>query len=500
MSLQKREYQIKGKAALYESIRNGNKRILWVFPTGGGKSTMASDVTKDCIKAGKRVLFMVHSKELVQQFAQRLRSQYRINSAIIMAGHPTDYSQPVQVASVQTLVRREAPKADLIFIDESHRAKANTYEKILAKYPGAIIVGLTATPFRTDGKGLGDIFEDIVHPVKIRELIDLGFLVPTQCYVPAASVDMSGVKMTAGDYNKKQMAEKYNDHNIISGAVENYRKFADGKKAIVFCVNVELSKTVCDRFKEQGISSAQLDGTSDKEERRKMVQQFADGKIRVLVNCQIFTEGFDIPDTEVVILMRSTKSLGMYVQMVGRGLRPAPGKTECIVIDHGRNVIEHGFVENYDLAPFSLDTTKPKKETEPKCKTCKSCESVVDRFASECECCGAVFEKKERAVKMGELGEFVAVDKDAITLSRIEGVNWKKKLIPPHLLRIYRHHRGYKKGWMAHYAIEKGYVGADFHHPQFWQILNKELTMAEVQAGTRQLTQQVTKFTQKMAA
>jgi len=164
---QLRDYQERAIQMLYQSIKEGNRRLVWCMPTGAGKSTVCSRFVKACVKNQKRVLFFVHSKELVQQFALRLSGQFHISSGIIMAGVTPNRSKLVQVASVQTLVRREAPPADVVIIDETHRAKANTYRKVIEQYPDAIIIGLTATPFRGDGKGLSDIFETIVHPVKI---------------------------------------------------------------------------------------------------------------------------------------------------------------------------------------------------------------------------------------------------------------------------------------------------------------------------------------------
>lgn len=164
-----RDYQIKGINLLYDSIRRGNKRIVWCFPTGAGKSSVCSKFVKVCVKNDKKILFMVHSKELVQQFAQRLSSQFNVPSGIIMSGVAPNPRYPVQVASVQSLVKRKKPDADVVIIDETHRAKASTYEKIIEFYPNAIIVGLTATPFRGDGKGLKSIFQDIVHPIRISE-------------------------------------------------------------------------------------------------------------------------------------------------------------------------------------------------------------------------------------------------------------------------------------------------------------------------------------------
>jgi len=236
-----------------------------------------------------------------------------------MAGIKAKRHLPVQVASIQTLVRRQLPDADIIFIDEAHRSKANTYKKVIEGYPNAIIVGLTATPFRADGQGLGDVYEDIVHPVKIRKLIEIGSLVPTKVFTALESVDMSDVRIIHGEYDNIEMQNRFTDSRVTSGVVQNYLKNAAGKKTICFNVNVEHSIEMNEIFNSHGIPSAHLDGTTDKAIRDQIVRDFSKGKYQILNNVGLFTEGFDVPDTECVILNRATKSIGLYVQMVGRG-------------------------------------------------------------------------------------------------------------------------------------------------------------------------------------
>lgn len=457
-------------------------------------STIASRFVKACVANDKRVLFFVHSKELVQQFSARLRNQFHILSGVIMAGVDPRYYEKVQVASVQTLVRRKLPPADVVIIDETHRAKANTYQKIIKQYPDAVLIGLTATPFRTDGKGLGDIFEDIVQPVKIRKLIDDGYLVGTEVFVPKDSVKMDGVRTVAGDWDKKEMANRFGDVSVVKGVVENYQKHAAGKKTIVFNVNVEHSKEVCEKFNAAGIRAEHLDGTTSKEIRTRIVRAFSEGKIQVLCNVNLFTEGFDVPDTEAVILNRATQSLGLYVQMVGRGLRPASGKDKCIVLDHGENTIRHGFVEDYDSAPFKLQVTekkgKKKKKQEDKTKPCPKCDYVVPFFDPKCVKCGYEFPRKERKVTFGEGTEFIALDREAMIIERLVKIPYKKAVgtIPLSQLRIFAVLRGYKQGWWFHAAIDEGYLpDIEKDHPNAFSEVKFRIELAEAEAGTSDL-------------
>lgn len=486
-----RAYQANAISLLNNSIRQGNRRIILCVPTGGGKSTIASSYTKLCVKHDKRVLFMVHSKELVEQFANRLREQFNMNSSVIMSGVKQDLSKPVQVASVQTLVNRNKPKADLVIIDECHRAKAKTYQKILEFYPNAIIVGLTATPFRADGKPLGDIFEDIVHPIKIRELIKLKHLVPTKVIAPKMSVDMSGVKTVAGEYHKGQMLDKFADGGITRGVVNNYIRHAKGKRTIVFNCSVEHSKSMHELFTASNIKSAHLDGTTSKEERSRIVAAFASGNIDVLNSVDIFTEGFDIPATEVVILNRATKSEGLYVQMVGRGLRPADGKVECLVLDHGGNTLRFGYVEDYDQVDFDL---KSGKETQAKGMICKSCNEGVMRYnlstkKYKCVSCGNEYDtNQKRRHRFSDECEFEVLDRDVLMVQRLVDMpNWKaKEKLPASQIRLYQLVKGYKKGWILHTALMR-FEDLDIDDIDVWMAVNYRLKLAEVAAGTHEL-------------
>ena len=488
-----RDYQVEAIRLLNDSIRAGNKRIILCVPTGGGKSTLASSYTKLCVRHQKRVLFMVHSKELVQQFADRLRTQFNMSSGVIMAGITPDRQKPVQVASVQTLVNRNKPDADIVFIDECHRSKAKTYQKILDFYPSAIIVGLTATPFRADGKPLGDIFEDIVRPIKINDLIERGYLVGTKVVAPKESVDMAGVKTVAGEFHKGQMQEKFEDGAVTRGVVKNYLDRAKGKKAIVFNCSVDHSKEMHERFTQAGVKSAHIDGETDKKQRAKIVQDFAEGRIDVLNSIDIFTEGFDIPATEVVILNRATKSEGLYVQMVGRGLRPAANKSECLVLDHGGNTMRFGYVEDYDQVQFSLGG---KKKSIGKGNKCKACGVGIMRYDSGsqkfvCPSCGNEYEiQKERKQKFSAECEFEVLERDAVMAKRLFSMpNWKaKEKLPLSQLRLYQTLKGYKKGWVFHAALEH-FDDINEDTPDIWKILNYRLKMAELEANTYHLYQ-----------
>ncbi len=482
-----------GKGNYYGfSIEGKDKLFLLGDFTVTHNSTICSAYIRKCLAANKRVLFFVHSKELVQQFALRLKNQFGIPSGIIMAGVTPFRNRPVQVASVQTLVRRKLPPADIIFIDECHRSKAKTYLKIIEQYPKAIIVGLTATPFRGDGKGLGDIFDTIVQPVRIRELIKLGYLVPTKVFSPKESADMTNVRTVRGDFDLNEMYSKFSEVSVIRGVVENYLKHANGKKAIVFNVNIEHSQEICEEFKRHGIAAAHLDGTTNKKLRTRIVHLFKIGKVQVLCNVALFCEGFDIPDTECVIINRATKSKGLYVQIVGRGLRPANGKEYCIVLDHGGNTLRHGFVEDYDGVPFSLEGEQRlnEEEDEKKVKECPSCAAIMKRYQRKCDNCDFEFPVKQRTIKFGDGQEFTFLDREATILERLHGIPHHKvaRNVPLSQLRIYGLLKGYKNGWWFHTAIDDGYLeDIDKAHNDAFGSVRFRCRLAEIEGGTHEL-------------
>lgn len=510
-----RDYQKQGHDMLNEAIISGFKRICWVFPTGAGKSTICADYVRKCLSGKKSVLFLVHKKELVEQFADRLRVQFDIPSGIIMAGVKPNPKRKVQVASVMSLIRREKPKADIIFIDECHHAKANSYQKIIEHYPNAIVVGLTATPFRSDGKLLTDVFDTIVHPIKIRKLIKENYLVSAKTFVPIEEVNLDGLKTKGNDYDNDDAAIRFMDTGIKEAVAKAYLKDAKGMKSICFNQNVEHSIKMCAYFNSIGIRSSHIDGKTKKTEREKILKDFREGNIMVLHNYGIVTEGFDVPDCECVILNRATKSKGLWVQMVGRGLRTKEGKKHCILIDAGKNHDRFGFVEDYDLDNF---TEECKKVKGVKCEKCNCIMRVKDvRIINElCEHTGIYKEKKEitylcencgnektkqvdtgkkkKKVNVAGVTEFVLLERDAVMLERIKKMTYnrvKKGTAPKSWLRIYNLIKGYKKGWYFHAAIEHGYVDVKKEDNLAWKAVNFELKCAEMEADLYRIYQKL---------
>lgn len=326
---------------LLRDLINGWKdyrSLCAVAPTGFGKSVVISHLVKQTINRGKRVLLFAHRKELIEQLHSHLANE-GVTAGIIMGGHPRTYL-PVQVASVQTLINRELPPADLIIHDECHHLSLNnSFSTIWHSYPKALKVGFTATPARLDGKPLGDHIDKLILGPTTKELMDLGFLVPFDLYACKSPLSDKSIKtrMKAGDYDQRQILEQI-DLNVLNGSlVREYQEKAFGKKIGVFASNVEHGSQIAEAYNRAGILARFVSGRTPKKEREKIFSEFRKNKFKILVNVSIVSEGIDIPDIDGVQWARKTASLVFWWQGIGRALRCAPGKEKAIVLDHTDN-------------------------------------------------------------------------------------------------------------------------------------------------------------------
>jgi len=319
-------------------------RVMAQMPTGSGKTIVFAAIADEFVKHGEQVLVLVHRTELLHQAVQKLGAIAGCPVGVIKSGYRPDYTAPVQVASVQTLVHRlsclEAP--GLIVVDESHHSTANSYRKVLAAYPNANVLGVTATPCRTDGSGFADQFGELVCGPTVSELIDAGHLAQFKLFADPDPMRTAGVRTRRGDYKVSDL-EAANDAIALSGSlVGTYRQHCPGKRAIVFAVSVAHSKAIAAAYQAAGVPSQHLDGDSPAQERQQALDRFAAGDLLVLTNCGLFGEGLDVPTLDVVQVARPTKSLGLWLQMVGRALRPAPGKPHALIMDRTKNWAIHG--------------------------------------------------------------------------------------------------------------------------------------------------------------
>jgi len=377
-----RDYQLEAIQRLREKFKSGKKSLLLVSPTGSGKTVIASEMVRLATARGNHVLFLAHRQELVLQAVSRLQAN-DVAAGIIMAGHKPQ-SQPVQVASVQTLVRRNKPRADLIIIDEAHHATAGSYKKYIENYADAAIIGLTATPFRLDGGGLGDLFADSVRVATIEDLTARGYLVPVR-YWAHNTPDMRGIKKARGDFDLSEFKT-----SLLGDPIKSYLSVGEDARAIAFCINVEHSKQLALQFNMAGIPAESLDANTPNAERLQSLADFTAGKVKILTNCGILGEGYDCPKAEVVIMARPTLSLGLYLQQIGRALRTADGKTEARIIDHAGNVQRHGFISDVE-ADLTAGIKKKKQDKKISVRTCPKCFAVLPGGTKECIACQFIF-------------------------------------------------------------------------------------------------------------
>lgn len=318
-----RDYQIHAVARARSMMGQGKKSICLVAPTGAGKTLIASHVIQSAMAKGKRILFIAHRRELIDQCASKLRDLGIWNYNVILSGHPQSRnpSAPVQIASIQTLIRRVYPEADLIIIDEAHHAAARQYQIILANYPNAYVLGLTATPERLDGKGLDDIFHDLLDVSTIPDLIEQGFLVKPTCFGPNPDEmkkirsALADIRIRNGDYAEGQLGGVMNNASLVGGIVQHWQEWAKGQQTIVFATSVEHSRAIVDQFKAIGVAAAHLDGSMPTRERDAVIASWKAREIAVVSNCFILTEGFDYPELSCCVLARPTKSVALYLQM-----------------------------------------------------------------------------------------------------------------------------------------------------------------------------------------
>lgn len=400
--IQLRPYQAAAIAGLRAEIAAGRARPLLVAPTGSGKTVIASSIIHSCVGRGFRVVFLAHRKELIDQTVEKL-GRYGVSAGVIMANDARrDDWQPVQVCSVQTLARRldRRPHADLVIVDEAHHANSDTYRAIFGAYPDATTIGLTATPWRNDKRGLRDIFDSIVVAATPAELMASGALVEYDAFA-YDSPDLHKVKITAGEYNQRDLGIACNTNVLVGNVVGEYIRHAAPRRVIVFPVNVEHSEHLVQEFRAAGFAAEHVDAYTPKLQRERAMERFRRGDLTVLSSVGVLIEGFDAPAAEVCLLARPTKSLTLHLQMIGRVLRPSPdtGKQRALIHDHSGNLLRLGLPE--EPREYALTST-PKREIElhtcPMCcnifgavrkdGTCPKCGMLIAPPTDQCKTCG----------------------------------------------------------------------------------------------------------------
>ena len=397
MKINLREYQNEGVNNIRLSYMQGNRAVLYVLPTGGGKTVIFSHISEQAAIKGNRVCILVHRSELVDQSSESL-SKIGVDHGVITAGKELDLSKTVQVASVFTLVRRlhliPPDFFGLIVVDEAHHAVAGSWKKTIDHFKKAKVLGVTATPERLDGKGLGNYFQDMIVGQDTAWLTANNYLAPAKVFAPPNKLDKTALGKRGGDYKMEEAQDQMQQGGIMGDAVTHYQKHIYPATAIAFCCTIEHAKAVSKAFTDAGISSTPLTGDNCKD-RKDIIKKLGTGEIKVVTSCQIISEGTDVPTVGGAILLRPTQSLSLYLQQVGRCLRPADGKKYAIINDHVGNSITHGLPNQ--PREWSLEGKKVRDKVKaPPLKVCDACFAVNPISAKECTDCGHIFKVKER--------------------------------------------------------------------------------------------------------
>jgi len=408
-----RPYQTRSIEQLRAHCAARLTRLLLAIPTGGGKTLTASDLIRSSLGKGLRVLFVVHLRELVDQTVRAFEG-LGITHVGVMRGDDDriDASAPVQIASIQTLARRDKPIADVIVLDECHRSISAQYVKyIWEAYPDATIIGLTATPCRGDERPLGEWYQALVIGATYSELIADGYISEPIIYAPKVLPDLSHVHRVAGDWNEGDLEEEM--AKIAGNIVPDWLEHAAGRKTIAFACGIAHSKDIVRRFLDAGVAAEHLDGTTPGAEREAILERLRTDETTVVSNCAVLTEGFDLPSIRCAIIARPTLSLVLHMQTAGRALRP--GDIQPVILDHAGNCARHG-MPHQDRGWRIDGPPVPPKDANPY-KTCKFCFVYISASADVCPHCGAEQPKKPRELPIEEPAKMVQITTAEVELS-----------------------------------------------------------------------------------
>lgn len=461
-----RPYQEQLLEDIRTQMRLGHRRILAVMPTGAGKGTTIAFMVSEAARRGHRVLILAHRAELIADLSHRIHG-LGINHGILASGYREDLRHPIQVGSVQTVVRRlgRIPPPSMVIQDEAHHLVAgNMWGRIIETWPTAFLIGKTATPQRLSGEGLGmghgGFFTTMVMGPDAAWLTQEGFLVPARIFAPPG-IDLSGIRRFDTRKGHQQSEEILRQGQAMGDAVSHYRRTIEpihNGTAIAFCCSVAHADAVAAAFRSQGISAARLDGSMDRGERRRLIADLGAGVLKVLTSCDIISEGTDIPSVTGAMLLRPTDSLGLHLQQVGRVLRPSPGKPYAVVNDHVGNTLRHG--RPTDPRDWSLDgqTKRSKRASDAlPIKVCDHCFSAIPSTAPSCPECGHVFPqaaRRELATVEGELQELPAGVIARRKRTEVGQARTREEL------EVIRLERGYSRGWTDHILRARGSHGA----------------------------------------
>lgn len=462
-----RPYQTLAIKQLLHAVQRGVKRVILQMATGSGKTAVFCQILKSTYSKGNRGIMVVRGAKLVHQASGRLARE-GVPHGIFQAQKTRGADKRMLVCSIDTLYARKiAPPADVIIVDEAHLSSGEAYKWLLSqpRYADAVVIGVTATPFAKDG--LEHVGEEIVHPVTIKALIDDGYLVGGEYYVPYIP-DLKGVKSNKSDYITKQLQGALDqDKTRIYGHLRTqWETHGRGKKSLVFCVSVAHAKSVQAEMIAFGAIVEHVDASLSFDERDRIIDRLEKGEIDAITSVGCLTTGVDIPSLEVIFMMRPTKSYNLWIQMLGRGTRPFPGKEKFKLVDLSGNLHKFGPIEaemRGQIEPTKGDPTSPKIYTCSNCfnaVTVETCEirngpyncifkdrEQEHRFCPACGTHMCLEFYKPRGERSGPEND------DEVEIEKYEIQPWEYRF--PILVDIAKH-RGWKKGWVAK-SIEREY-------------------------------------------
>lgn len=442
-----RDYQIQAISRLRQSLAGGKRRPVLMAPTGAGKTVVAGEIIALAREKQKRVAFCVPALSLIDQTVERFWQHGVRDVGVIQADHVlTDWSKPVQICSIQTLERRGFPEADLVIVDECHRRSALVDRWIEhPRWQTVPFVGLSATPW---AKGMGKTWDDLIVVATTAQLIERGYLSPFRVFAPSHP-DLSGVKIIGGDYHEGQLSERMSKPQLVADVVETWIKLGEGRPTLVFAVDRAHAKHLQDCFEASGIPCGYQDAFTPRDERERLRKQFHDGRLKVVCSVGTLIVGVDW-DVRCLIFARPTRSEMLFCQAIGRGLRTARAKENCLILDHSDNHLRLGFVT--DIHHDTLDDGKPKgsqKRQAPLPKECSQCHFLKPPKTRKCPNCGFAAEAKTDVEEVdGELGELRPKGKKEAPAGyvRIGGAIISQRDFFGQLKRHARE-RGFKSGW-----------------------------------------------------
>lgn len=443
------EYAISGLKA---SLARGNSRPMLQLPTGGGKTVIAAKLIEDAVAEGKRCMFTVPAISLIDQTAKRFYDEGIRDIGIIQSNHPmTNYRARVQIASIQTVSRRNLgrlPHVDLVIIDEAHRW-FKFYEEWFERWNNVQFIGLTATPWT---KGLGKWYDDLVIASTTGDLIESGYLSDFRVFAPSHP-DLSKVRTLAGDYHEGDLAEVMGQDRLVSDVTKTWLEKADRRPTLVFAVDRAHARKLQEDFLRKGVRAEYIDAFTKAEDRNVIADKFHSGEVEVVCNVGCLTTGVDW-DVRCIVLARPTKSEMLFVQMIGRGLRTADGKKDCLILDHSDTHLRLGFVTDIHHSRLSvakkIDSTGVKEREERLPKECPSCSYLKPVGVHQCPSCGFAPKKQTDIEHVdGELKELKRVQ----LRNKHTSVEDKEAFFGMLKTIAYRHR--YAMGWAAHKYKER---------------------------------------------